>query len=272
VRSREPAHPAIVSVETFTEAQLLRRSKATNGLRSARKTERADRSTKRSYLFRGWIRCSICGRKMEASPRAHGMYYRCPARTLAPNSPVLADHPAAVYLREEQLQDAVNGWLAEVFAPESIDSTVDALVDSQDLSAETTSHAQAKARLRDAEAKLRRLHAAIEAGVDPAAMVEPINQAQAQRVAAQPELDHARAPTCMERAEVYAMVDSLADLGAALSTASAERQAQLYQAAKLEIRYEPGGQIAEVSIRLESRVNSVRVRGATCVLTTRLTL
>ena len=59
------------------------------------------------------------------------------------------------------------------------------------------------------------------------------------------------------------MLGKLADLGSALSTAWTERQAQLYQAAKLEIRYEPGGQIAEVSIRLESRVNSVRVRGGT---------
>jgi hypothetical protein len=43
----------------------------------------------RSYPLRGLLRCSVCNRKMEASPRAHGIYYRCPARTLAPHSPVL---------------------------------------------------------------------------------------------------------------------------------------------------------------------------------------
>jgi hypothetical protein len=31
VRSRQPAHPAIVSVEIFTQAQLLRRSKGAGG-------------------------------------------------------------------------------------------------------------------------------------------------------------------------------------------------------------------------------------------------
>jgi hypothetical protein len=33
------------------------------------------------------LKNSVC-----ASLRAHGIYYRCPVRTLAPNSPVLAQH------------------------------------------------------------------------------------------------------------------------------------------------------------------------------------
>ncbi|WP_369809085.1 zinc ribbon domain-containing protein [Nocardia sp. NRRL S-836] len=33
---------------------------------------------KHRYLFRGRIRCDICGRKMEGSPRKKAMYYRCP--------------------------------------------------------------------------------------------------------------------------------------------------------------------------------------------------
>lgn len=40
VRSRRPAHPAIVSVAQFTEVQLLRRSRAAGGLDSRRKLER----------------------------------------------------------------------------------------------------------------------------------------------------------------------------------------------------------------------------------------
>jgi hypothetical protein len=41
----------------------------------------------------------------------------------------------------------------------------------------------AKRRLADAEAKLRRFRAVIEAGIDPAALVEAMNEAHAQRVA-----------------------------------------------------------------------------------------
>jgi hypothetical protein len=40
VRSRQSAHPAIVSVETFTEVQLLRRGRAAGGLAASRKLER----------------------------------------------------------------------------------------------------------------------------------------------------------------------------------------------------------------------------------------
>lgn len=76
VRSRKPAHPEIVSVEDFTRVQLLRRSKGAAGLKTARKSEQAGRPVKRLYLFRGRIRCAVCSRKMEGSPRKHAMYYR----------------------------------------------------------------------------------------------------------------------------------------------------------------------------------------------------
>jgi hypothetical protein len=102
VRSRLPAHPAIVSVETFTQTQLLRRAKSAGGLRTVRKQERNSRKTTRPYPLRGRLRCSVCNRKMEASPRAHELYYRCPARTLAPNSAALATHPPTVYVPERR--------------------------------------------------------------------------------------------------------------------------------------------------------------------------
>ena len=69
VRSRRPAHPAITSVEDFTRVQLLRRSKRAAGLPSARKTERSGRPVTKLYLFRGRIRCDVCKRKTEGSPR-----------------------------------------------------------------------------------------------------------------------------------------------------------------------------------------------------------
>ena len=43
VRSRRPAHPAIVSVATFTRAQVLRQSRAAGGLVARRKLERGPR-------------------------------------------------------------------------------------------------------------------------------------------------------------------------------------------------------------------------------------
>jgi recombinase-like zinc beta ribbon protein len=266
VRSRRPAHPAIVSVEDFTQVQLLRRSKGADGLTTARKTERAGRSTKRTYLFGGLIRCGVCTRKMEASPRAHGMYYRCPARTLAPGSSALAEHPPSVYLREDLIRDTVNAWIGELFSPEQVDETVTALVGAQERPSGEPS--AAKKRMADAEARLRRFQAAIGAGIDPAALVEVINTAQAERAAARAELDNAPAPSAVTEADVYAMIDSLGDVSAVIKDGSTERLANVYATTDLQVCYEPETSTAEVSIR----VNSARVRGRSCTLTTRIVL
>ncbi len=264
VRSRQPAHPSIVSVEDFTQAHLLRRSKGAAGLQTACKAERNERPTKRTYLFRGRIRCAVCGRKMEASPRAHGMYYRCPARTLAPGSPVLESHPPAVYLREDLIKEAVNGWIGRLFDRSNLDGTVAALVASQDSpEAAGTVREPAKKRLADAEARLRRFQAAIASGVDPAALVEVINDAQAARTAARAEMEGAPAPNLLTAAEVYAMIDSLGDVGTALSDAKPDSLTNLYNGVDLHVRYEPAENAADVSIGFGGRVNSAGVRGGT---------
>jgi hypothetical protein len=88
-----------------------------------------------------------------------------------------------------------------------------------------------------------------------------INAAQAQRAAARAELDGAPAPNLLTDAEVYAMVDSLGDVGAALSDAEEESLADLYMAVDLQVRYEPEVNAADVGIRLGRRVNSAGVRG-----------
>ncbi|SFQ54560.1 hypothetical protein SAMN05421810_10978 [Amycolatopsis arida] len=88
----------------------------------------------------------------------------------------------------------------------------------------------------DAETRLRRLRDAIEAGVEPAAMVEAINQAQEQRAAARAELDGAPAPDMVTEAEVRAMIDSLSDVSAALADAKHESLERLYRELGLELR------------------------------------
>lgn len=271
VRSRRPAHPEIISVEDFTQAQLLRRSKGAAGLRTARKTERTRATIKRTFLFRGRIRHTACGRKMEGSPRAHGIYYRCPARTLAPGSAALADHPPTVYLREEMLTAAVNGWIGDLFARENVDRTVAALVASQGGDSDLTGdRVAAKQRLSDAETRLRRLQSAIEAGVEPAAVVDAINEVQALRAAARAELENVPEPNLVTDAEVYAMIDSLGDVGTALGGCMPEKAASLYEALDLEIRYDHETAAADVTIQPMKRVNSVRVRGGSCALSLRL--
>ena len=111
-------------------------------------------------------------------------YYRCVARTLAPGAPALAEHPKNVYLPERAVLGPLNAWVGELFDRENIDQTVAALIASQDRSGErgnTAAREALKRRLNEAQTRLARLRAAVEAGVDPVALVEAINDAQAQR-------------------------------------------------------------------------------------------
>ncbi|MCI2421132.1 recombinase family protein [Saccharopolyspora sp. K220] len=117
VRSRRPAHPEIITVDDFTQAQLLRRSKGSRGLPAMSRLERTGRSTKRSYLFHGRIRCAVCSRKMHADIRDQRVYYRCMQRTLPPHSPVASAHPRSVYLREDRVRDAVTTWISTLRHP-----------------------------------------------------------------------------------------------------------------------------------------------------------
>jgi hypothetical protein len=165
---------------------------------------------------------------------------------------------SAVYLREDPLRDAVNSWIGHLFDPANVDRTAAALVASQEGRSELLGHTAAKKRLADAEARLRRFQAAIASGIGPAALVDAINEAQAQRAAARAELDGTPAPKLLTDAEVYAMVDSRGDVGAALSDARQDSLADLYTGIDLQVRYESTVNAADVSIRMGRRVTSSR--------------
>ena len=122
---------------------------------------------------------------------------------------MLESHPAAVYLREDPVRDAVNGWIGQLFNQVNVDGTVAALVASQN-SPEIARprRGTGKKRLADLEARLQRFQEAIASGIDPVALVDVINEAQRERAAARAELEGAPAPNLLTDAEASAMVDS----------------------------------------------------------------
>lgn len=232
-------------------------------MRGGAQLERTRTTGTRPYLLRGLMRCGICSRKMQgATIRHHDTYYRCMARTLAPGSPTLTNHPRTVNLREADVLEPLNGWINRLFDRHNVDQTVTALVDSQDGPVGAQSSRETiKKRLTEAEARLRRFQTAIEAGVDPVALVEAINAAQAQRAAAQAELEGAAPPNTLTKAEVYAMIDSLGDVVAALSDAHPGSLSKLYRELGLELRYESHERA--VIVTASPRVVNECVRGGT---------
>lgn len=261
VRSRYVAHPTVISVETFTQAQLIREGKAVGGLATARKADRGGRLGTRDYALRGLLRCSLWRRKMQGQLIRHGKYYRCTARTMAPGAGALVDHPRTVNLREDTLLAALNGWISGLFAPESLEATVDALVESQEGAATDSGRDAVRARLVEPESRLRRHQSAIAAGVEIGALVDVTNQTHAECEAARAQLAGAPSVTHLDREEVRAMIDSLGDVRAALTEARPPSLARLYSVLGLQLSYRPDE--GAVYVTAQPHVDSARVRGGT---------
>jgi hypothetical protein len=219
VRSREPAHPAIVSVEDFTRVQLEFRARAGASRSGRRSPERTRVSVTPTYLFRGAIRHADCGRKMEGARRAHATFYRCAARTLIPGAQQLLDHPPTVYLREDQLARKVNSWIAGLFDPDHLESTVAALVGAQEADPAEAAQAVFRHRIRSAEEEMARPRRVLDAGWDPEQLTSQYNAAAAEKRAAQAGLDAVEVTERLTADEVRAMVAQLGDMRKVLDRA-----------------------------------------------------
>jgi hypothetical protein len=173
---------------------------------------------------------------------------------------------------EAAVMEPLGEWISRLFARENRDRTVAALVASQHRAGGTSSARKAiEKRLEAAESRLRRLQSAIEAGVEPAALVEGINEAQAQREAARAELGNSPRSSGRTEAEVYAMVDSLGDVGRVVKDADPAKLEELFVLLRLEMTYNAEGRMVDVTIRPAGRVNAYD-RGPSCSLNTRLAL
>ncbi|WP_433621041.1 recombinase family protein [Nocardia sp. CA-120079] len=250
VRSKKPAHPAIVSVQTFTTAQLTRRRRAGTGNRARSRLERARKPSPREYLLRGLVRCDACGRKMQAEVVSSIVYYRCRAKTLAPASPALAQHPPTVNLREDTITSSIDRWLVTVFDRRHRDHTIAILLAAQNDDDRDAQRVLLRRRIADAEARLGRHLTAIEAGVDPQALVAAMNAAQADKAAAHAELHNLPSTPRLTETEIRKLIDSLGDISAVLAAGARSDKAALYQALQLHIKFQPQQQVAVVGADL----------------------
>ncbi|WP_424923726.1 recombinase family protein [Actinomadura darangshiensis] len=95
--SSAPTHPALVSIDTFTDAQKVARDR--EGSRSHPGPNTAHTDTRRTYALRSYMTCGLCGRRMFGKESRGRIYYICrPARAYRPE-----EHPASIWVREEPL-------------------------------------------------------------------------------------------------------------------------------------------------------------------------
>ncbi|WP_170284781.1 recombinase family protein [Kribbella amoyensis] len=129
VRSRRPTHPEIGSVEVFTAAELEKRRCRVGGAKGWSSGPRRRSPSRRVYVLRGRIKCSMCSRNMEGAARhAETLYHRCNARKLVPGSAAALAHPRQIYLREDVVVPALNRWVGTLFDPAHREATIEALL------------------------------------------------------------------------------------------------------------------------------------------------
>jgi hypothetical protein len=266
VRSRALAHPAIVSVETFTAVQLEQRKRRSGGRSGWSSVDRQRVSKKRVYGLRGRIRCGICERKMEGAARhRETIYHRCNARTLVPESASALAHQLQVYLREDLVTPAIDRWIGQLFDPLHRQVTINTLLEADDSSARYEGHlAQLRDRIAAADVAMGQLRRALDAGWDPAALREQYNAAAAEKRSAEAAFTQTPRGEVLNRQELETYIDQLGDIAQALDRAEPEERSQLYASLRLSLIYHHVDQIVDVEVDpLADRVDKYCVRGGT---------
>ncbi|GAA0584489.1 recombinase family protein [Kribbella sandramycini] len=266
VRSRNPAHPEVVSVEMFTAAELEKRRRRVGGQKGWSSQPRRPAPRGRTYVLRGRITCSICSRRFEgAARRAETIYYRCNARTLVPGSAVALAHPRQIYLREDAVVPALNRWVGTLFDPLHREATIDALlVDGEPESDRGAYVEELRGRVRAAKVTMDRARKALEAGWDPAELRDQYNAAAAEKQVAERALAAVPDREVLNRDQLVTYVEELGDVGRALDAADPAELSELYEALKLGLTYNYADQTVGVEIDpLADRVAKYRVRGGT---------
>jgi site-specific DNA recombinase len=101
-------HEVLVDLDTFIQTQEV--SGHRFGSRTAAGANTKHPRIKRSYLFRTYLFCDLCGRRMNGKTRKRAYYACAPQKACLP-----AGHPAAggVFVRKDHLLEKVNAFLSD---------------------------------------------------------------------------------------------------------------------------------------------------------------
>jgi site-specific DNA recombinase len=233
-------HEPLVTNELFGRARTI--AAAGRGRHVVRKR----RPSPRPFALRGLISCAICGRLMQGSYN-HGLaHYRCryPSEYAVVNE---VDHPRNVYLREDAVVGPLDGWLAQVFDPANIDETLESLqaASESNSDADVVKAGAARKRLAECDKRLTRYRAALDSGADPAIVTTWIAEVQAERLAAEVELDRATGHNHgrLSRDQLAALVSGLGNLLDVLAKAAPEDKAEVYRQLGLRLTYDPARRV-----------------------------
>lgn len=178
---------------------------------------------------------------MQAQRNNQRTYYRCRyPREFALASH--AQHPVNVYLREEQVLPAVDRWLARIFAPHRLASTIRELAACRPPAAPQPPNQDCAAVIAACDAKLARYQAALGTGADPVTVAAWTRAVTADRTAA---LARAAVRTTtsgppLTEAAIEHIIQALGDIRKVIRHADPATKASIYSKLDLRLTYQPG--------------------------------
>ncbi|WP_328708852.1 recombinase family protein [Microbispora hainanensis] len=245
--SERVVHPQLVDDVSFRDAQDMLAGRGRGSC------EHAPHRSRHPYAFKGVVICGICERKMQSQWVNEAPYYRCtfPREYALGNK---LDHPRNVYLREDAILRRVDRWLCKAFAPHRVAQTIDEMyVDQADTGHDAKAEI-AKAKIAQAETKMARYRAALEAGGDPEEIGKWIAEAKAERVRAEAELRTTTRSARMSREEITALVAEIGDMARAITEVPTERKSEVYQRLGLRLTYHPGKAKVRAEVNLSPHI------------------
>ncbi|MBB5070053.1 DNA invertase Pin-like site-specific DNA recombinase [Saccharopolyspora gloriosae] len=246
VYSAAPAHEAIVSDETFAQAEEVAAT------RSAKHPRRAQARVKHRYVLRGLLYCGLCHRRMQGQKSRHQLYYRCRfTQEYALANEI--EHPANVYLPEHGILDELDHWIGSALKPPALERTLDALANAHEDDTGQAEVAEAQRVIDDCDGKLAAHRRALEAGADPGLVAGWMREVQTRRAEATARLRRIRhgGQRQLTREEIHQLVARIGDPHELLRNADNDDKADLYGNLGLRLTYHPHNDEVRVEMTLD---------------------
>ena len=249
VWSPEPVHEALVSLETFVQAQDIsarrERSRSAPGLSPGPQANRV-------YPLRSFILCDLCGRRMFGNTRRETVSYICnPKKAYRPPG-----HPVTTRVREDHLLSGLTRFLADnVFGPYR-----HGLLDASQTAAAREAREEHAGKVKalqkaitDTSTKNSRLIRTLEVtdDLDPD-FIRDINQRRAELRALREDLEGQLAAAQQQGEDIHdpTLLDHLPVTEIDLEDMPDEASRRLFEALRLEIRYDPAARTVRCSVTL----------------------
>ncbi|WP_407921529.1 recombinase family protein [Actinomadura soli] len=266
VWSEVPTHEPLVTKETFIEAQKVAMTR--KGSRNGSKANTAHPDSKRTYHLRSFLTCTWCDHRLRGRYRHETVYYVCdPAKGYIPEG-----HPKSYWIREDHLMDGLSDFFAvNVFGQHRQAHLGTMLTEAEDLALqEHQDRIDAVRRvIEDIESRRRRLVQNLELMDGDTDLVNDIRTRSAElsndrntRITQLEQLEQA-----MPARPSPELLDLLPAGPVHLDTIPEALQRKLFEAFRLQIRYDWRTNVADCRITLTASTIQAQERAAQEALT-----